>query len=120
MNVVNWILRWFISGVALAIVAHLGIGITYDNIAALATATVVIGLVNSLIRPIVGLFTMPLNCATLGLFGVIVNAILFFIAGNAVKGFHVEFWPGAVVGPALMGLIGGLLGQFVADNKDRD
>lgn len=116
----NWILRWFFSGVALAVVAHLGIGITYDTISALATATVVVGLVNSLIRPLVGLFTMPLNCATLGLFGVIVNAILFFIAGNAVKGFHVEFWPGAAVGPVLMGLFSGLLNQLVTDKKDRD
>ena len=67
---VNWILRWVMSGVALAIVAHLGIGVRYDSVAALATATVVIGLVKSLIRPWVGLLTMPLNCATLGLFGV--------------------------------------------------
>ena len=116
----NWILRWFLSGVALAVVANLGIGVSYDSIAALATATVVIGLVNSLIRPIVGLFTMPLNCATLGLFGVILNALLFFIAGNAVHGFHVEFWPGAIVGPFLMGLIGGLLSNLVVDRKDRD
>jgi putative membrane protein len=118
--VTNWILRWFFSGVALAIVAHLGIGVTYDSLSALATATVVIGLVNSLIRPIVGLFTLPLNCATLGLFGVLVNALLFFIAGNAVHGFHVEFWPGAVVGPILMGLFSGLLTQLIPDKKDRD
>lgn len=117
---INWILRWIISGVALAIVAHLGIGITYDSVSALATATIVIGLVNSLIRPIVGLFTLPLNCATLGLFGVLVNAILFFIAGNAVKGFHVEFWPGAVIGPFLMGLLSGVLSQVIPDKKDHD
>jgi putative membrane protein len=118
--VINWILRWIISGVALAIVAHLGIGIRYDTVSALATATIVIGLVNALIRPIVGLFTLPLNCATLGLFGVLVNAILFFIAGNSVPGFHVEFWPGAVIGPFLMGLFGGLLSQIIPDKKDRD
>ncbi len=114
----NWILRWVISGVALAVVAHLGIGVSYDNVEALAIATFVIGLVNSLIKPVVGLLTMPLNCATLGIFGVIVNALLFSAAGNSVKGFHVEFWPGAIIGPFIMGLLCGLLGQFIPDKKD--
>ena len=115
---VNWILRWFLSGVALAVVAHLGVGVTYSNIASLAAATVIIGLVNSLIRPVVGFFTMPLNCATFGIFGVVVNAILFFVAGNSVRGFHVEFWPGAVLGPILMGLFSGFLSHLVADKKE--
>lgn len=116
---INWILRWVMSGVALAIVANLGIGITYDSLGPLAIATVVIGLVNALIRPVVGLLTLPLTCATLGLFGVLVNAILFFVAGNSVPGFHVEFWPGAVLGPFLMGLFSGLLSRLIPD-KDRN
>jgi len=116
--VTNWILRWVISGAALAIVAHLGIGVSYDNFSALAIATVVIGLVNSLIRPVVGLVTLPLNCVTLGIFGAFVNAALFWIAGNSVPHFHVEFWPGAVIGPFLMGLLSGILGQFIPDKKE--
>jgi putative membrane protein len=113
----NWILRWVISGIALAVVAHLNIGVSYDDVTSLAIATVVIGLVNSLIRPILVFLTLPLNCMTFGLFSVILNAILFSAAGNAVSGFHVK-WPwGAILGPILMGLFTGLLNNIIPDGK---
>lgn len=114
----NWILRWVVSGVALAVVAHLGIGVRYDSVPALAIATVVIGLVNSLIRPILALLTLPLNCMTFGLFGFVLNAILFYLAGNAVKGFHVDTVMGAVLGPVLMGLLSGVLNSFLQEKKE--
>ena len=113
----NWIVRWVISGIALAIVGNLGIGVKYDNISSLAIATIVIGLVNSLIRPVLAFLTLPLTCLTFGLFGFVLNAILFYVAGNAVNGFHVETAMGAIVGPILMGLISGVLNMFLVDNK---
>ncbi len=116
----NWILRWTISGVALAVVGHLGIGVRYETVGALAMATVVIGLVNSLIRPILALLTLPLNCLTFGLFGFVLNAILFWVAGNSVPGFHVETVLGAVLGPILMGLLSGLLNSLIVDRRTRD
>ncbi len=116
----NWLLRWVASGVALAIVAHLGIGVRYDHPLSLAEATVVRGLINSLIRPVLGLLTLPLNCLTMGLFGYVLNALLFFISGNLVPGFHVESITGAVLGPVLMGLISGALNFFLPDKKSKD
>ena len=116
----NWILRWVVSGVALAIVGKLGIGVSYDDIPSLVIATVVIGLVNSLIRPILAFLTLPLTCLTFGLFGVLLNAFLFYLAGNAVKGFHVEFPLGAILGPILMGLISGVLNMFVGDRTEKE
>jgi putative membrane protein len=113
--VTNWILRWVVSAIALAIVGHLNIGVHYDSIAALLVATVVLGLVNSLVRPILALLTLPLNCLTFGLFGFVLNAFLFFVAGNAVPGFSVRDLLSALIGSVLMGLISGLLGMFVAD-----
>lgn len=114
----NWLLRWVVSGIALAVVAHLNIGVSYDHMSALVIATVVIGLVNSLVRPVVGFFTMPINCLTLGLFGTLVNGLLFFLAGNSVEGFHVKGFWGAILGPVLMGLISGLLSNLLPDKKD--
>src|SRR5215831_5047394 len=99
----NWILRWVISGIALAIVAQVpGLGITYHNdIGALALATVVIGLINSLVRPVLALLTLPLNCLTFGLFGFVLNAILFTSVHLVVPKFEVTSIWGAVLGPIL-------------------
>lgn len=113
----NWIIRWITSGVALAIVGHLNIGVSYKSLEALAVATLAIGLANSLIRPILGLLTMPLNCMTFGLFGFVLNALLFYLAGNAVGGFEVKSLLGALIGSVLMGLLSGVLNAFLLDQK---
>ena len=115
----TWVLRWVISGMALAIVAHLGIGVHYDDVASVAIATVVIGLVNSLIRPILILLTLPLSCLTFGLFGFVLNAILFSIAGNSVKGFHVDGLMGAFLGSILMGILSAVLNSVLIDKGEQ-
>ena len=113
----NWIVRWIASGVALAVVAHLHIGVHYDTLEALAVATVVMGLVNSLIRPILFVLTLPLTCLTFGLFGFLLNACLFGFAGNSVPGFHVDGPWAAIIGSALMGILSGMLNSMLADRE---
>ena len=112
----NWLARWVMSGIALAIVANLNIGVKVDDLGSLAMATIVIGLVNSLVRPVVMLLTLPLTCMTLGLFGVVVNAVLFAATEAFVPGFHTDFL-GAVIGSALMGIISSLLSNLLPDKK---
>ena len=118
----NWILRWVISGIALAIVAQIpGLGITYHHdLGTLALATVVIGLMNSLVRPVLGLLTLPLNCLTFGLFGFILNAILFASVHLIVPKFEVTSLLGAILGPILMGLLSGVMNMLVEDKKEKE
>ena len=117
----GWLLRWVISGVALAIVAHLNIGVRYTDVPSLAIATVVIGLLNAFVRPLLVLLTLPLNCLTFGLFGFVLNAILFKVADVLVEGFVVEGLLGMLLGPIIMGVISGILNSVLVDrNKDKD
>ena len=115
---INWVLRWVFSAVALLIVTKLGIGVTVNSFTTLVEATIVIGLVNSLVRPVIVLLTMPLNCLTFGLFGFFVNCVLFAGTHVLVPGFQAQGL-GFLIGPMLMGLIAGFLGQFLPD-KDKD
>lgn len=112
-----WVLRWVVNAVALALVAHLGIGVNYDNLSGLLLATVAIGFANAVVRPILVFFTMPLSCMTLGLFGYVITFLLFYIVGQVVPGFHVTTIQGAVLGSILLGIISGLLSHFVVDRK---
>ncbi len=114
----KWVLRWVISGIALAIVGHLGIGVSYDSLTALVWATVVIGLVNSLIRPVLMILTLPLNILTFGLLGFVINAILFTVAGNSVPGFHVHGILGALLGPILMGILSSILNSILVEHRE--
>src|SRR5437016_4658482 len=99
----NWILRWIASTVALLVITivmpYFGLGIHLDtqHPLNLALGVVVLGLVNAVLRPIIMFFAWPINCLTFGLLGFVVNALLFWLVGNADRfdknlslGFHVD------------------------------
>ena len=122
----NLITRWIASALALFIITqipHIGVSLTHHDATAwttLAIATVAIGLANALIRPVVMFFGAPINCLTFGLFGVLVNAILFWLVGSFVPGFKVEGFVPALIGSLAMGAISGLLSFLLKDRGDRD
>jgi putative membrane protein len=113
-------MRWIASTLALFIITKLSIGIDDKSIGTLIVAVIVLGLVNSLIRPIIMFFVWPINCLTFGLLGIIINAILFWIVGNVVPGFHVHGFVSALIGSILMGLLSGFFNLFLKDRGDRD
>ena len=113
---INWIMLWVISAISLAIVCNLHIGVEVTGIMPLIMATIVIGLVNSFIRPILFFFALPLNCLTFGLFGFVLNAMLFAATHWFVPEFNVNLL-GALLGPILMGILASVLGMFLIDKN---
>lgn len=89
------IIRWLVSAAALMVIAYYIVpGITVTNFYAALVAALVLGLVNALIKPIILFFTLPFNILTLGLFTLVINALLFWFTSTIVKGFDVAgFWP---------------------------
>lgn len=115
----NWLIQWIINAVALAIICLLPIGVNYDKdkYGALILVAILMGLVNSFVKPILSLLTLPLNCLTFGLFGFLVNTGLFYLVGNSVQGFHVKNFTSAIIGSVLMGILCGVLNTFLTDKK---
>jgi len=68
-----------------------------------------LGLANVTIRPILLLLTLPLTIVTLGLFALIVNGAMLALVASVVRGVHVAGFGSAVLGAALISLVGGLL-----------
>jgi putative membrane protein len=95
------LIRFAITGVSVFLAGKIIPGIDVDTMGAGLAAAVLLALLNALVRPILYLFTIPLIILTLGLFMVIINALLLQIVAVLVKGFHIAgFWPsfwGAVV-----------------------
>ncbi|HZT41681.1 MAG TPA: phage holin family protein [Chthonomonadaceae bacterium] len=118
----NWILRWIASAVALYVVANIvpGIHLAKNDLGALIVAVIALGLVNSLIRPIIMFFAWPINCLTFGLFGFALNVVLFLIVGQVVPGFKVDGIVPALIGMILMGIISGIINFLLKDRGDRD
>lgn len=100
---------------------HLGLFVTHGlaGIEATAIAALVLGIANGVVRPLVLLLALPVTCATFGLFGLIVNAVLFWLVGQYVPGFHVQGVEAALFGSIVMGLVSAVLNALVVKPGER-
>lgn len=99
------LLRWLISSAAIFAVPYLVPGVHVANFYSALIAAVVIGLINLTLRPILMLLTLPVTVLTLGIFALILNALLFWFASTIVKGFYVDGFVPALIGSLIFWLI---------------
>ena len=87
------LIRWLVSAIALYLTSLIVRGVEVHGVAALLFAALTIGILNALVRPVILLLTLPLNILTLGLFTLVVNAGMLWMASQVVVGFEVRgFW----------------------------
>jgi putative membrane protein len=87
------------------LVAYLYPGVSVESFGAALLAALVLGLVNAVVRPILVILTFPVTLLTLGLFLFVINALLFWLVAEIVKGFTVSGFMGALIGSILYSLI---------------
>jgi putative membrane protein len=85
--------RWLINTLAVFIAAEIVPGIRGDTFATLVVAAFLLGVLNAFLRPLLVILALPLVVVTFGLFFFVINALLLYLVGHVVKGFHVDsFW----------------------------
>ena len=90
------------------------------GIEGLLAAVLALGIANAVLRPILKALTLPLTCLTFGLFAFVINAGLFWLAGQVLPSkFHVAGWQGALFGSLVMGLVGGVLNNLLISQRER-
>ena len=87
-------------------------GIQIDRFSDLLIATVVLGLLNAFLRPLVILLTLPVTILTLGLFTLVINGVMFYLAANLVSGFHVTGFGTAFLAALLFSLFSSVLNML--------
>jgi len=111
------LLTWVINAVALFAVAYLFNSIHIANFLHALVAALVLGLVNTLVRPVLVLLTLPATILTLGLFIFIINGFLFWLVGQMDLGFSViGFWNG-VLGAIVYSLISWALSALILGRR---
>jgi putative membrane protein len=100
------LLRWLLLAAALLLVAHLYSGVSVTSFGAAMIAAFVLGLLNTLLRPLLVLLTLPVTLLTLGLFLFVINAAMFYAAAALLDGFHVRGFGAALIGSLLYSLCG--------------
>ncbi len=109
------LLVWILNAIALLAVAYLYPGVQVQDWKAAAIAALVLGLVNTLVKPILVLLTLPVTILTLGLFLLVINALLFWGVAQLVEGFQVSGFWAALLGALLYSVIGWLLSKLIPD-----
>jgi len=108
------LLIWILNALALIAVANFVPGIHVEGFTAALIAAFFLGLVNTLIRPIFLLLTLPVTIITLGLFIFVINGLLFWFTGSILKDFVVDsFWNG-VMGAVLYSIFSWALSAAAA------
>jgi putative membrane protein len=100
------IVKWLLSAAALLAVAHFYSGVEVKTFTAALIAALVIGLLNTFIRPVLVILTLPVTLVTLGLFMFVINALMFWAAASLLDGFHVSGFMAALIGSVLYSLMG--------------
>lgn len=107
------LLVWILNAVALLVVAYLLPGITVASFGSALIAALVLGLLNAVVKPLLVLLTLPLTIVTLGLFLLVLNALVFWWAGSILKGFQVDGFWWAVIGAIVYSLVSGVLASLL-------
>jgi len=105
MAMKNYIIRWLINAVGLLIVSKTMESIEIDSILTAVVAAAVIGIINTFLRPILIILTLPINILSLGLFTLVINGLIFYFVGNIVEGFQVTGYLAAFLGALILSVI---------------
>ncbi len=112
------LLVWLINAVALLALPYLMSSIRVDSFGTALVAALVLGLINTFIRPLLILLTLPATLLTLGLFIFVINGLLFWLVGSFVEGFRVAGFWSAVLGAIVYSIISwALSGLLLPDKK---
>jgi len=85
--------RWLVTTLGVLAAANIINGVRADNMVSLLGASLLLGVFNAVLRPVLMFLSLPLLILTLGLFTLVINAVLLYFVSDLVKGFHVvDFW----------------------------
>lgn len=99
------IVKWLLSACALLAVAYIYSGVAVSSFGSALIAAFVIGLFNTVLRPVLVVLTLPVTVVTLGLFLFVINALMFWSASGVLDGFHVNGFGAALIGSLIYSLL---------------
>jgi putative membrane protein len=107
-----FVIRWLVTTIAVLVAAHLIPGISYDGWGALLGASLLLGIINAFVRPILLLLSLPFIIITMGLFIFVINALLLLLVSQIVPAFQVAGFWSAFFGAIIISLVSWILSSF--------
>jgi len=111
------LLLWILNAIALLAVTYLLPSIQVSGFGTALLAALGLGLINTLVRPVLAILTLPITVITLGIFYLVLNGLLFWLASAFIPGFEVHGFASAIVGAILYGVIAWVLSALIPNKK---
>ena len=103
------LILWAACAAALLVLSHIHMGLEVSGLKTAVLASLVLGLVNLLVRPIVRLVALPITLLTLGLFGWVINALMLWLVSAIVPGFAIQSFKAALWASIVLAIISGVV-----------
>jgi len=114
----KFIIRLLINAIALALISYLQVaGVHANSIQALVIGAIVLGIVNAIIKPILIVISCPLEVLTLGLFTLIINALIFYYGLKLVPGWVIPGFWSAFLASIVMTVISWILSLILGESR---
>lgn len=108
-----------LNALALIITANIVPGFRVADFTTAVLAAIVLGVINTFIKPVLVVLTLPLNVLTLGLFSFVVNAVVLWLAAAVVSGLTIEGWMPAILAAVVLSLVSTVLSMLMKDIKGK-
>lgn len=115
----NFLIRILLSGLAVIIVSYILPGVMVEDFWAAIIVAVLLSLLNVTVKPLLVILTIPLTVFTLGLFLLVINALIILLADNIIPGFEVAGFWWALLFSLLLSLTNSLLSELSGADKNR-
>ena len=99
------LIRLFINAIALIGISYYVPNIEVESFYIALITAIILGILNAVLRPILTILTLPITILTLGLFALVINAVIFWFVSTFVQGFTVEGFSAALIGSLIMTLV---------------
>lgn len=109
------LVHWLILTLAVLAVPYFIDGISVDSIIVAVIVGACLAFINTVVKPIISVLTLPINIITLGVFSLVINAGLFYLVSKVVSGFKIEDIVAAFWGSLVIAVINWFAGKVVKD-----
>ena len=115
----SFVQRWLVTTVAVLIAAHIVPGIRYQTVGGLLTASLLLGIFNAVLRPIMLVLSLPILIFSLGLFFFVINAVLLYLVGSLVRSFEVNSFSAAFLGGIVISAVSMVVNLLIGPPKTK-
>lgn len=116
-RIMNWIVRFLLNGLAVVLTAYLLPGVDVTDYWTALIVALVLTLANMFVKPVLIILTIPITIVTLGLFLLVINALIILLADYLVDGFFVDGFWWALLFSLILSLFNSLFGDLIKEKK---